>query len=142
MSAPVSFRVDNAAPVVTLEQPQPAPGEDDPSFTGTASDIEPVTVQIHAGGSAEGTVVAVATAAGTGAGWHSSPANPALAVGRYTAVAVQESSLGNPPGWSPEMTFEVSPRRGRSSPCAAAGAAARALPWCGASPSPGRTVCR
>jgi hypothetical protein len=109
ISAPVSFTVDTAAPVVTLEQPQPAPGEDDPSFTGTASDIEPVTVQVHAGGSAEGTVVAVATAAGTGAGWHSSPANPALAVGRYTAVAVQESSLGNPPGWSPEMTFEVTP---------------------------------
>ncbi len=109
ISAPMSFRVDTVAPVVTLEQPQPAPGEDDPSFTGTASDIEPVTVQIHAGHSAAGTVVALATAAGTGAGWHSSPASPALAVGRYTAVAVQHSSLGNPPGWSPEMTFEVSP---------------------------------
>ncbi len=107
-SLPVTFTVLTAAPVVTIDQPDPAAGEFTPSFSGTASDTTPVTVQI----SAAETVVATATAAAAGAGaaWHSSPASPALAAGSYTAVAVQRSSVtGNPTGRSDTVAFEVAP---------------------------------
>ena len=105
-SAPVTFRVLTAAPTVTLDQPEPAPGVTAPAFTGTASDTTPVTVVIFSGG----TIVASATAAGTGAGWRSSDASPSLAVGRYTAVALQESSLtGNPEGESEAVGFTIQP---------------------------------
>ena len=110
ISAPVSFTVLTTAPVVSLEAPHPAPGDATPSFAGTASEATPVMVQIHEGESEEGTVVATASAAGTGAGWHSGPASSPLAVGRYTAVAIQESSLiGNPAGRSVPMVFDVRP---------------------------------
>jgi hypothetical protein len=109
-SAPVTFTINTAAPLVTLERPQLPAGDAAPSFSGTASDTTPVSVQIYAGGSTEGTRVALATAAGTGAGWHSSAATPALAIGRYTAVAVQKSSLiGNPTGRSAAVSFDVLP---------------------------------
>jgi hypothetical protein len=105
-SPPVTFRVLTAAPTVTLDEPEPAPGVTAPAFTGTASDTTPVTVVIFSGG----TVVASATAAGTGAGWRSSDASPPLPVGRYTAVALQESSLaGNPEGESEAVSFTIQP---------------------------------
>ncbi len=107
-SLPVTFTILTAGPNVTIEQPQPAPGETAPSFSGTASDTTPVTVQIHAGESASGWLVATATAVGTGAGWRSSQANPALPPGRYTAVAAQRSSLkGNPTGHSQPVVFAI-----------------------------------
>ena len=109
-SLPVTFTVLTSAPVVTISQPAPAPGETAPSFTGTASDTTPVSVQIHAGDSSKGTLVSSATAAGTGARWQSSPANPRLPLGTYTAVAVQRSSLtGNPVGHSDPVTFAIAP---------------------------------
>lgn len=109
-SLPVTFTILTLAPHVTIDRPQPAAGERAPAFTGTASETTPVTVQIHAGETTEGTLVAIASAAGTGAGWHSSPANPALAFGRYTAVAIQASSLvGNPAGRSEPVSFDVVP---------------------------------
>jgi hypothetical protein len=108
-SAPVTFTIRTAPPVVTLEQPRPAPGETAPAFSGTATESTPVTIEIHEGGSTEGRLVSVASAAGTGAGWSSSAARPALAVGHYTAVAVQKSALGNPPGVSPPVGFDVMP---------------------------------
>jgi len=104
---PVTFTVDTASPTVTLDQP-PSPSNDTkPSFTGSASDTTPVTVQIYAGATAEGSVVSTATAAGTGGGWASGDADPALSSGQYTAVATQESSLGNPAGSSEARTFTV-----------------------------------
>jgi len=111
ISAPVSFTVLTTAPVVTLEQAHPSPGDARPSFAGTASDpTKGIAIEIHEGESEEGTVLATATAAGTGAGWHSGPASSPLAVGRYTAVAIQESSLiGNPAGRSAPMIFDVLP---------------------------------
>ena len=80
-----------------------------PSFSGTASDTTPVIVQIHEGAMANGTLVSRATATGTGAGWTSDDASPALGSGQYTAVATQESSLGNPAGRSAPVTFMVTP---------------------------------
>ncbi len=108
-SEPVTFTI-RRAPVVTLEQPRPAPGETAPAFDGTASESTPVTVEIYEGGSTEGRLVSTASAAGSGTGWRSSSASPALAVGHYTAIAVQKSSLaGNPPGVSPAVGFDVTP---------------------------------
>jgi large repetitive protein len=108
-SAPVTFTVDTAPPVVVLSAP-PSPSSDaTPTFTGTASETTPVTVLIEPG--AEGPIVASATATGTGTGaaWTSDAAGPALANGRYTAVAIQESSLGNAAGESAAVSFTVTP---------------------------------
>jgi hypothetical protein len=109
-SETVTFTVDTAAPTVTLNSPKSPSNNTTPSFTGTASDTTPVTVQIHAGATAKGTVVSRATATGTGAGWTSGNASPALSSGQYTAVATQASSLlGNPAGRSGPVTFTVTP---------------------------------
>jgi hypothetical protein len=103
----VTFTVDTVAPTVTLNSPESPSDNATPSFAGTASDIMPVTVTIHDGATAAGKLVSTATAAGTGAGWKSSDASPALSAGEYTAVAVQDSSLGNPAGRSPPVTFTI-----------------------------------
>jgi hypothetical protein len=78
-----------------------------PSFTGSASDTTAVTVKIYAGGKAEGAVVSEAMATGTGGGWASGNASPALKDGQYTATATQTSSLGNHEGVSAPVTFKV-----------------------------------
>jgi hypothetical protein len=109
-SLPVTFTVDTAAPRVTLDPPESPSSHSTPSFTGTASDTTPVTVGIHAGPTAKGTLVSIATATGTGTHWTSGNATPALSSGQYTAVATQASSLpGNPAGRSEPVTFTVTP---------------------------------
>jgi hypothetical protein len=106
-STPVTFTVDTSRPTVTLNSPESPSDNTTPSFTGTASEKALVTVQIHAGGAVSGTLVSRATASGTGAGWTSGNASPALPNGEYTAVATQESSLGA--GRSSPVTFSVVP---------------------------------
>jgi hypothetical protein len=103
----VTFTVDTSPPGVTLNQPKSPSGNTTPSFTGSASDTETVTIHIYAGSKAEGTPVSNAAASGTGGGWSSGQASPALASGQYTAIAVQPSSLGNSPGSSSPVTFVV-----------------------------------
>jgi hypothetical protein len=105
----VTFTVITSPPAVTLNSPSSAPWDTTPSFTGTASDTTPVNVLIHAGATTKGTIVSASTATGTGAGWTSGPASPALPVGQYTAAALQESSYGNPTGRSGPVTFTVTP---------------------------------
>ena len=110
VSAPITFTVDTAAPTVTLSPPESPSDNTAPSFSGTATDVKPVTVLIHAGATTSGTLVSSATATGTGAGWTSSGASPPLSVGEYTAVASQNSSIeGNPTGKSAPVTFSVVP---------------------------------
>jgi hypothetical protein len=106
VSSPVHFTVNHAAPTITFTfNAPPSPSDDTtPSFTGTASDTAPITVHIHAGPTAKGTIVSMAPAAGTGAGWTSGNASPALSIGTYTAVATQAS---NPAGISGSVTFTV-----------------------------------
>lgn len=110
-SSPVTFSVataGSAAPAVTLNPPESPSSNTTLSFTGTASDITPVTVQIHAGATSKGAIVSVATATGTGSGWTSNNASPALSSGQYTAVATQAGSLlGAPDGRSEPVTFTV-----------------------------------
>ncbi|MCW3028077.1 MAG: Cable pili-associated 22 kDa adhesin protein [Solirubrobacterales bacterium] len=103
----VTFTVDTSPPNVTLNQPKSPSGNTTPSFTGSASDTETVTIRIYAGSKAEGLPVSNAAASGTGGSWSSGQASPALASGQYTAVAAQPSSLGNSPGSSSPVTFVV-----------------------------------
>jgi PKD domain len=108
LSSPVTFVVKLGAPTVTLNSPPSPSTNTTPSFTGTASDVTPVTVQIHVGATVKDSIVSRATAAGTGAGWTSDNASPALSSGQYTAVAVQASSLpGHPAGRSKPVTFTI-----------------------------------
>jgi Bacterial Ig-like domain/PKD domain len=137
-SSPVTFTVDTSAPTVTLNRPESPSDDATPSFTGTASDTTPVTVRIHAGATASGTVVSTATAAGTGAGWTSSDASPALPSGEYTALATQASSLGNPPGRSDPVTFAVAPTPAVTVPPPAPPAAS--FTWFPSVPQTGETV--
>ena len=107
-SSPVTFTVDTAAPRVTLNSPALRSNNTTPSFTGTASDITPVTVNIYAGATATGSVVWGVTAPVTEGGWSSGNVSPALKDGQYTATATQTSSLpGNPVGISAPVTFTV-----------------------------------
>jgi hypothetical protein len=106
-SAPVTFTVDTKPPVVTLTGPPSPSNNTKPSFTGSASDTTPVTVKIYKGGSVKGSFVSSATAGGTGGGWASGEASPELGNGKYTAIATEESSLGNPAGKSEPVTFWV-----------------------------------
>jgi hypothetical protein len=108
VSAPVTFTVETAAPKVTLVAPAGRSNNTTPSFTGTATDTEPVNIQVHEGATKTGKVVATATATGTGGTWTSGNVTPALKNGQYTVVATQASSLGNPPGESTPAIFEVS----------------------------------
>ena len=106
-SAPVTFTVNTSPPAVTLATPKSPSNITAPTFTGTASDSTPVTVEIYAGSKAEGTLVATATATPIAGQWSSAPSTPALASGIYTAIAVQPSSIGNPSGKSSPETFVV-----------------------------------
>jgi len=110
MVSPVMSTADAAAPKVTLNSPASPSTNTTPSFTGTASNTTPVTVNIYARAAAKGTAVSTATATGTGAAWVSGNASPALSSGQYTAVATQTSSRqGNPAGRSGPVTFTVTP---------------------------------
>jgi Big-like domain-containing protein len=106
-SAPVTFVVDTEPPTLALKAP-PSPSNDTtPSFSGTASEATQVTVEIFAGPHPEGNTVATAMAAGTGGGWTSSDATPALSSGTFTAIAIQPSAIGNSAGESNPVTFTI-----------------------------------
>jgi Bacterial Ig-like domain len=108
MSAPVTFTVNTPPPSVTLNSPENPTSNITPSFAGTASGIKPVNVEIHAGATTKGSVVATATGAVGGGNWSSSAASPALPIGQYTAVATEEGALaGDPTGRSAPATFTV-----------------------------------
>jgi len=105
----VTFVVDTRSPTVTLSQP-PAPSNDaTPSFKGTASATTPVTIRIYEGDAAEGKRSLHRHCHWDGRRWSSGAANPALPSGKhtFTAVAIQESPLGNPAGRSDPVTFTV-----------------------------------
>jgi hypothetical protein len=122
----VAFVVDTKAPTITMAAPRSPTNESTPAFQGTASEHTPVTVQIHAGEDATGPIAATATGNGTGGGWTSAPATPALPDGVYTAVARQESAVGNHAGETGEFIFTVdtvAPRPSLDSPADGSSAA-------------------
>jgi hypothetical protein len=106
-----TFVVDTAPPTVTISQPASPSSNTEPSFTGTASDTKPVKVQIYLGKAATGTVVWEKNVEPTAKGeWATPKVSPPLSSVKpqaYTAVASQESSIGNPTGKSPTVTFVV-----------------------------------
>jgi large repetitive protein len=106
-SEPVTFVLDTEAPSVTVLAPPSPSNHTTPSFSGTASETTPVTVEIFAGTAPEGAVVSSATGTPKGGSWTSSAASPALADGTYTAVAVEASAIENPIGTSAPVTFTV-----------------------------------
>ncbi len=103
----VTFTVDASSPSVALTQPASPSGDTEPDFTGTASDTTPVTVRVYPGSVAAGQAAAEATATGTPGSYETTPAQPALGQGEYTAIAEQPSSLGNKAGKSEEVHFSV-----------------------------------
>ena len=103
----VIFVVDTAAPTVTLAAVTTPSNNTTPSFSGTASESEPVTVKIYKGPKAEGTLVTSIEAPVSSRNWSSAALSKALGSGEYTAQAEEKSSLGNPPGKSEPRTFMV-----------------------------------
>src|SRR5205807_1905246 len=82
------------------------------SFTGTASDITPVTIKIYEGEGTGGKLLATASASGTGGSWTSGPASAELPAGNhvFTATATQASSIsGNPEGTSAPASLTGNP---------------------------------
>jgi hypothetical protein len=109
VSNTVTFQIDTAPPTVTLRAP-PSPSNDTtPSFSGTASESTPVTVEVFAGTRAEGNIVATVTAPADGGGWTSADVAPSLPRGKhtFTAVATQPSAIKNPAGRSLPVAFRV-----------------------------------
>ncbi len=106
-SSPVTFMVDTNPPTVSLQTIETPSKVTRPSFEGSASETTPVVVHVYKGTKVEGPEAASVTASGTGGPWKSGPISPALADGTYIAVATQESAIGNGPGTSNTVTFEV-----------------------------------
>jgi Bacterial Ig-like domain len=99
---------DALAPTVTLDQPTPRSNNTTPSFSGTASEATPVSVNVYQGRSAEGTPIVTLKVQKTEPGsWASANVSPPLTDGKYTAVATQPGSFGSPTGVSNSVTFEI-----------------------------------
>ena len=94
-------------PQVTLNAVPTPSNNTTPSFSGTASESEPVTVKIYKGSKAEGTVVASVVAEVSSRNWSSGALAKALGSGEYTAQAGEPSSIGNNEGKSEARTFVV-----------------------------------
>jgi large repetitive protein len=103
-SGTVSFTIDLAAPIVTVSQLKTPSNDDSPSFSGTASEAGTVDVDVYEGPN----LVATTSATASGGTWSTGKVSLAsTGEHTYTAVATEESSLGNGPGSSNDMTFVV-----------------------------------
>ncbi len=106
-SSAVTFEVNTEPPVVKLlKGPQERSSDRKPSFSGTASDSTPATVDIYQGANPEGPIVASIEARVEGGEWFADQTEP-LEFGEYTAVARQPSSIGNEGGKSAPARFVV-----------------------------------
>ena len=103
----VTFVVNTNPPTVTLNTIMTPTGDSTPSFSGTASESQPVTVKIYSGPEAKGTPFAVAEAPVSSEKWGPATSATTLNDGEYTAVAVEPSSLGNAEGKSSAIKFVV-----------------------------------
>src|SRR4029077_14918419 len=102
----VSFEVDTEAPKVSITKgPEARSNKTTPPFEGTASEETEVTVHVFEGANQ----VATATTTAAGGNWSTSTLSPALPTGKhtFTAYATEESGIGNEPGKSNEVSFEV-----------------------------------
>jgi hypothetical protein len=108
-SAAVTFAIDSESPTVALDSPPVRSNHTHPSFSGTASGSEPITVEIYEGPRPEGRLLALAEASAGAGLWSSAPLAEALPAGShaFTAIALQPSDTGGPPGISAPVTFIV-----------------------------------
>ncbi len=107
--APVTFSIDSASPIVTLNALPRFIGYASPAFSGSAqaSEAQPsVTLKVWKGTSASGTLVDSVSAPESGGLW-SLAAIAALPEGTYTAQAEQADLTSDPPGVSAASTFTV-----------------------------------
>jgi Bacterial Ig-like domain/PKD domain len=110
---PVTFTIDTLPPTVTMNPPALLSNNRKPTFSGTASDLTPVTVVVYA--AATGTTkVAESTSKGpatTGGTWTSSPVSPELpnVSGKhaYWVAATQTDEAGNSTTTAPRVKFVV-----------------------------------
>ena len=104
------FTVDTESPKVELsELPTKESNDRNPSFTGSSNAETEVIVHVYEGAKRKCTEVATAMERGPAALGKRVPLNHELPVGdhNYTAVATEESPLGNPEGKSEAVTFIV-----------------------------------
>ena len=106
-SSPVTFVINTNAPEVTLNTVKTPSNDTTPSFSGTASESLPVTVKVYKGSKVEGVPVATAEASVSGGDWGPVSSLTTLVSGTYTAVADEESSIGNATGESSPITFVI-----------------------------------
>ncbi len=104
----MTFVIDTEPPEVKLTStPEARSKNTKPSFGGTASETEPVIVTVYRGPEAKGTEAASAEAMVKSGKWSTGPLTSGLTTGQYTAIAREESSLGNAKGQSAPFTFVV-----------------------------------
>ena len=106
---PSTFEVVTKAPVLVFTKvPAVRSSQAKPAFEGstTVGETEAVTVHVYEGSGTGGKEVVGLKATPSGGKW-SVAASSALADGKYTAQATQPSSLGNGPGSSELVEFEV-----------------------------------
>jgi hypothetical protein len=99
-SATVNLEVNTEPPEVVLDPPHSPSSNHFPSFSGTASERTPVTVDVYRGATATGSPVAKIEAEVAGGEWTTGRPSESLEYGEYVAVARQESSIGNAAGVS------------------------------------------
>ena len=104
-SAEVSFEVDTLSPTVTILAPPSPSNDQEPGFSGTATEATEVEVHVLEAGKE----VASATTTASGGKWSTSSLSKALPAGQHSfkAYATEKSGLGNDPGRSEEVSFEV-----------------------------------
>ena len=86
----------------------PTPSSDRvPAFSGTANDHTNVVVKVYRGSKVEGTPIVSVSAEVFEGEWFAGALEEKLEWGEYTAVATEESSIGNKPGESTPFTFVV-----------------------------------
>jgi len=109
-SAPATFIIDTQPPTVSLDQPSTPSNETKPAFSGISSEASAVTIFLYSGSDATGTPVAEVKGAEPAGMWTSAAVSSPLADGQYTAVASQDSAIGNQPGKSSPESFTIDTR--------------------------------
>ena len=106
-SSEVSFEVDTLPPEVTLGGPAKRSSDKTPNLSGTASETEPVKIEVFQGTKPEGKPVATVVTTVTNHTFSTKVTQTLQQEGPYVAVASEVSSLGNPVGVSSPVQFEV-----------------------------------
>ncbi len=106
-TAEVHFSVSTKPPTVSITGPSSPTSDTTPSFSGNASETEPVMVKVFKGTKTTGSPVATVEAPVKGGKWGPVSSAPALGEGEYTALAIERSSLGNLEGKSSPLSFTV-----------------------------------